>query len=65
MLLTRIELHMRRTRISASRFGRDALGDPNLVMDLKDGREPRSATTRKVLEFIAAREAELRAGPTQ
>ena len=65
MLLTRIELHMRRTRISASRFGRDAVGDPNLVMDIKDGRELRSATRRKVLAFIAAREAELNPGSVQ
>lgn len=65
MLLTRIERFLKRTRIPATRFGRDALGDPNFVFNLRDGREPRPKTLARVLAFIDAREqahaAQLRA----
>ena len=54
MLLTQIERYLRATRMSPTRFGREALGDPNLVADLRDGREPRRATTRRVLAYIEA-----------
>ena len=59
MLLTHIERYMRRTRMSPTRFGREALGDPNFVLDLKDGRECRRSTELRVLAWIAGREAEL------
>ncbi len=39
MLLRRIEKHLRRSGVSATRFGREAAGDPRLVFDLRDGRE--------------------------
>ena len=59
MLLERVHAYMRRTRTSPTRFGRDAVGDPNFVLDLEDGRSPRRQTEQKVLAFIAAREATL------
>jgi hypothetical protein len=59
MLLNLIELYLRRTRTPPARFGREVLGDPNFVFDLKDGREPRSATRRKVRAYICAREPDL------
>jgi 2,4-dienoyl-CoA reductase-like NADH-dependent reductase (Old Yellow Enzyme family) len=59
MLLKRVESFLRRTRTPPARFGRDVLRDPNFVFDLKDGREPRRATRRRVLAYIAAQEAEL------
>ena len=65
MLLVRIERHLKRTRTPPTRFGRDALGDPNFVFNLRDGREPRPKTLVRVLSFIDAREraheAQLRA----
>jgi hypothetical protein len=57
MLLQHIERFLRSTRTSQSRFGRDALGDPNFVPNLQDGRQPRPATRRRVLAYIREREA--------
>ena len=52
MLIRQIEAYMRRTRVSPSRFGREALGDPNFVTNLREGREPRPATVERVMAFI-------------
>jgi hypothetical protein len=57
MLLGRIDAFLRHTKMSATRFGRDAVRDPNFVLSLRGGREPRPATRRRVLAFIAAEEA--------
>lgn len=59
MLLHRIEMHLRRTRTSPTRFGRDSLGDPCFVLSLRDGRRPRPSTCRRVLAFIESRERTL------
>jgi len=56
MLLTRIERHLRRRRMSPTRFGREAIGDPNLISQLKDGRELRSATLRRIVDYLDANE---------
>ncbi len=65
MLLQRIEAYMRRTRTSPTRFGREAVHDPNFVLDLKDGRMPRRSTEQRVLAFLAARERALNSGDVQ
>ena len=52
MLLQRIEQHLKETRTPPTRFGRDALGDPKFVFQLRGGREPRSATVSRVLAYI-------------
>jgi hypothetical protein len=59
-LLHQIENHLRLTQTPAARFGRDALGDPRFVFDLRAGREPRLATVRRVLSYMEkeAKEAE-------
>lgn len=54
MLLELVERHLRSQRMTPTRFGREAVGDPNFVQDLRDGREPRSATVRRVTAFIEA-----------
>ena len=54
MLLQRIESYMRVTRTPPTRFGRDALGDPNFVFNLRDGREPRSSTVQRVEAYLMA-----------
>jgi hypothetical protein len=54
MLLRQIERHLRARRMTPTRFGREALGDPNFVFNLKAGREPRPATVRKVEAFMNA-----------
>ena len=50
MLLHRIERYMRAKRMSPTRFGREAVGDPNLIAQLKDGRELRAATVQKIVD---------------
>jgi hypothetical protein len=56
-LLLIVERHLRRSAKAPSRFGRDVAGDPRFVFDLRRGREPRAATRKKVLAFIANSEA--------
>jgi hypothetical protein len=46
MLLRVIERHMRLTGMSPSRFGREAMGDPAFVEDLRMGRKPRQTLDR-------------------
>lgn len=52
MLLYRIERHLRARRMSPTRFGREAVGDPNLIMQLKDGRELRAATAQRIIDYL-------------
>jgi hypothetical protein len=52
MLLQRIENHMRSRRMSPTRFGREATGDPNLVSQLRDGRELRTRTLQRILDYL-------------
>ncbi|WP_213980550.1 hypothetical protein [Sphingomonas sp. dw_22] len=51
-----IEKFLRRTDMSATRFGRLAAGDPRLVHDLRNGRELRPKLEGRVRAFIAARQ---------
>lgn len=53
-LLTTIERYLRKTGTKPTRFGRDAVGDPQFVADLRNGREPREATVRRVTAYLAA-----------
>lgn len=56
MLLVRIERHLRRSRMPQTRFGREAIGDPNLVDQLRNGRELRSSTMTRVIAYLDANE---------
>jgi hypothetical protein len=57
-LLSRIETFLKgRPDISTSRFGKDAVGDPNFVKDLREGREPRRKTIQRAEEFLIRAEA--------
>ncbi len=58
MLLERIEKHLKARRMPPTRFGREAIGDPKFVFNLRDGREPRSATVKRVLDYLDARETQ-------
>lgn len=44
---------IRRHNIAPSRFGRDAVGDPAFVADIRSGREARPKTDKRVRTFIA------------
>ena len=52
MLLRSIEKHLRAHGLSPARFGRDAMGDPRFVFELRGGREPRPRTVAKVLAYL-------------
>ena len=53
MLITRIERFLRETGMPWTKFGRLATRDPRFVQDLRNGRTPRSATARRVEQFMA------------
>jgi len=57
-LLPRIEAYLKRTRTSATRFGREAARDPKLVHDLRCGRELRRATERRIAAWLDRAEGE-------
>lgn len=52
MLIRKIEVFLRRTRMPATNFGRLAVHDPRFVYDLRNGREPRPRTERRVEHFM-------------
>jgi 2,4-dienoyl-CoA reductase-like NADH-dependent reductase (Old Yellow Enzyme family) len=52
MLLQTIEDHLKARRMTPTRFGREAVGDPMFVSNLRDGREPRPRTVARVLDYI-------------
>jgi 2,4-dienoyl-CoA reductase-like NADH-dependent reductase (Old Yellow Enzyme family) len=55
-LLQRIERYLKRTRTSATSFGRECARDPQLVFDLRRGREPRLNLRRRIHSYLDARE---------
>jgi len=52
MLLPQVERYLRRSGMPPSRFGREAVGDPRFVHDLRLGREPRPKTTARVAAWL-------------
>ena len=53
-LLREVEQFLRRSQTPPTRFGRDAMGDPRFVFDLRKGREPRPLTAARVRQFLEA-----------
>jgi len=56
MLLYRIDRILRSTSMPHTRFGREAIGDPNLVRQLREGRQLRPRTAIRVLDYLTKRE---------
>jgi hypothetical protein len=52
-LKAEIERFLAITGMSPTRFGILSAKDPRLVFDLRAGREPRSATVKRVTEFMS------------
>jgi tRNA-dihydrouridine synthase len=52
-LLWKVEQHMRETGEHASVLGRRALGDPNLVRNMRNGRELRPQTAERLRRYLA------------
>ena len=51
-LLREVEKFLRSSDIPPTRFGREAVGDPRFVFDLRRGREPRPITAARVRAFL-------------
>ena len=51
-LLREVERFLKTTSIPATRFGREVMGDPRFVFDLRNGREPRTRTINRVRAFL-------------
>lgn len=53
-LLTEISSYLDRTGMPLTIFGLKAINDPNLIKNLRAGREPRVKTIKRVMDFIAS-----------
>ena len=53
-LLREVEKFLRRSDTAPTRFGREAVGDPRFVFDLRNGRDPRPRTVARVLAYLEA-----------
>ena len=51
-LLREVEKFLRRSDVPPTRFGREAVGDPRFVFDLRNGRDPRPVTVARVLAYL-------------
>jgi hypothetical protein len=51
-LLRDVEKYLRNSNTPATRFGREAVGDPRFVFDLRNGREPRPTTVNRVRAYL-------------
>ena len=56
ILLNEVRQFLRRTRMPHTSLGIRALGDPNLVRNLQEGRELRHQTLMKVKKFMSSHE---------
>ena len=52
MLIRRIEKFLRENDMPATKFGRLATHDPRFVLDLRNGRIPRTGTEQRVEGFM-------------
>lgn len=52
-----VEAFLAATGFKPTEFGRQAVGDPSFVLNLRRGRSPRLATADKVMTFISAYQA--------
>jgi hypothetical protein len=60
MVLPKIQKFLRRSGMPATKFGRLAVNDPRLVLDLRNGREPRARTVARIEAFLAAQAGDAR-----
>ncbi|WP_070156266.1 hypothetical protein [Sphingobium phenoxybenzoativorans] len=51
-LLRTIERFLKETGMPATRFGREAVRDPRLVLDMRNGREPGERMKNRVERFM-------------
>lgn len=61
-MLRTIEAFLRATGMAPTRFGREAVRDPRIVLDMRNGREPSQRMCRRLNHYIAAYLAKSDAG---
>lgn len=61
-LLHMIENHLHHTGTAHTRFGRQVMGDPRFVHDLRNGRRPRIGTEIRIIDYLLSRSASGRTG---
>ena len=52
--LREVERFLRQNGTTPTRFGRDVVGDPRFVFDLRNGRDPRPQTVARVRAYLEA-----------
>ncbi|HEX9932700.1 MAG TPA: hypothetical protein VGB08_07640 [Allosphingosinicella sp.] len=57
-LLQRIERHLEKSGAKATSFSRAAVNDPGFLRQLRNGREPRPETIKRVEAFLEAAESQ-------
>jgi len=57
--LAEVEAFLRRSGCKPAELGRQAVGDPAFVLNLRRGRSPKLATADRVVAYIRAEEARL------
>jgi 2,4-dienoyl-CoA reductase-like NADH-dependent reductase (Old Yellow Enzyme family) len=55
-LVSRIERLVRKSSITATQVGREVMGDPGFVRDLRNGRQMRPATEARLAAWLDAAE---------
>ena len=58
-VMSRVERLLRKSGIKASQIGREVMRDPGFVRDLRNGREMRPATERRLIAWLDAAERTL------
>jgi predicted Ser/Thr protein kinase len=53
-LLREVEKFLRRSQTAPTTFGREVVGDPRFVFDLRNGRDPRPRTIERVRAYLEA-----------
>ena len=56
--VSEVEAFLRASRMKATDFGREAVGDPSFITHLRRGRSPSLSTADKVLTFISRLETD-------
>ena len=51
-ILHRIETYIESAKIPPATFGRQAVGDPRIVWDLRAGRQPRRKMQAKIISYL-------------
>lgn len=55
-LQRRVERFLKSRRVPPTRFGRDSVRDPRLVFDMRNGRQLRPATARRLNAYLDEQE---------